>query len=113
MISSYINNLEWYQLFFPFLSDGRPLAEDMHNEFLEIYNAISFFGVVFFYSIVLIPIMNFLDKFREQAISLVLVIFIGGLTVENLLHPYTSISIAYLIAFYSVLSKKGKDSQAI
>ena len=83
----------------------------MHNEFLEVYNAISIFGVVFFYSIVLMPISKFLEIFRIQAIAIVLVIFIGGLTVENLLHPYTSIVIAYLIAFYSVLSKNRIDNK--
>jgi len=111
MISSYINNLNWYQIIFPFLTEGRSIAEDMHNEFLEVYNAISIFGVVFFYSIVLMPISKFLEIFRIQAIAIVLVIFIGGLTVENLLHPYTSIVIAYLIAFYSVLSKNRIDNK--
>ena len=106
MISGYFNELQWYQVLFPFLSDVRPLAEDLHNEFLEVFNAFSFIGLLMFYLVVIRLINSFESQFRVQAISLLLVIFVGGMTVSNLLHPYTSIIIAYCIAFYYALSLK-------
>lgn len=106
MIAGYIYELHWYQVLFPFLSEARPLAEDLHNEFLEIFNAFSVIGLLMFYFVVISFINSFKSQFRAQAISLLLIIFVGGITVSNLLHPYTSIIIAYYIAFYYVLSSK-------
>ena len=37
-------------------------------------------------------------------LSVALVIFIGGTTVENTLHPYLLIVLAYVTSFYYVLS---------
>ena len=97
---------DMYKVLFPFLSEARPLAEDLHNEFLEIFNAFSVIGLLMFYFVVISFINSFKSQFRAQAISLLLIIFVGGITVSNLLHPYTSIIIAYYIAFYYVLSSK-------
>ena len=105
MINGYFSNIYWYQIIFPFFSDSRSVSSDMHNELLEVFNATGFLGVFFYYYFILKNIVNYTDRYRMIGISIVLVIFLAGVTVENTLHPYLLIILAYVISFYNVMSR--------
>ena len=105
MYAHYLNNIQYFQVLFPFIHKTRGLS-DMHNEFLEVFNAFGILGVFLYYCIVIKKLINFNSKYYSISISIALVIFLGGTMVENTLHPYTSIILAYAIAFYTIMSNK-------
>ena len=41
---------------------------------------------------------------KMQSTSILLIIFLGGVTVENTFHPYLLVSLAYVISFYGAMS---------
>jgi len=53
MANNYLSGLVWYQVVFPYLSESRSVHADMHNEFLEIFNATGVFGIIFYYYFIL------------------------------------------------------------
>jgi len=52
-------------------------------------------------------------RYRIIGLSIAMVIFLGGTTVENTLHHYLLIALAYIISFYFVLSNIDRRSQKI
>ena len=103
----YIYDLEYYQVFFPFLSNYKVINDygiSYHNELIEIFSAFGFVGF-FYYYLILEKVNQFNEKYNNVSISIVLVIFLGGIAVENTFHPYSFIILAYLISFYKTISK--------
>ncbi|MDB0021062.1 hypothetical protein N9E74_01100 [Candidatus Pseudothioglobus singularis] len=108
LVQIYFSEVDWYDLILPFGSI-RPFDADNHNEFIEIFNASSMLGFILYYYFILKRVLSIKVKFKMQMIAILLVIFIGGITVENTLHPYMLVSLAYFISFYVAASKKIKN----
>jgi hypothetical protein len=107
-IQNYFENIEWYKFILPLSGGPRGLTSDMHNEFLEVFNAVSLLGFIAFYSLVIKKVFAINKLYKMQCTSLLLVIFIAGMTVENLLHPYLLVITSYTIAFYCYLTAYSK-----
>ena len=104
MLQNYLTKTEWYQLILPLSNEFRGVTSDMHNEFLEVFNATSLVGLLAFYYLIYKEISCFHNIYKMQSISILLIIFIGGVTVENTLHPYLLVTLAYVISFYGAMS---------
>ncbi len=103
-IKSYINGLNWIEFLFPFVYDSKGFFNDMHSQFLEIFKSLGLIGVFYFFGVIFYKLKKIGVKYPDVGISLAIVIFIGGLVVNTSMHPYLSIGIAYIIAFYYRLS---------
>ena len=101
MITNYFDNIKWYQVVLPFLHEPRSVFMDMHNEVLEIFNAVGIIGIILYYYYVIKHLINYKGYFRYLGISISLIIFMGGITVEPTLHSYTLIILAFFIALFS------------
>tara|TARA_B100001093_G_C26668045_1_gene944905 strand:- start:20 stop:1114 length:1095 start_codon:yes stop_codon:yes gene_type:complete len=101
-VSNYFSNFEWYQIFFPFLSELRSTRNDMHNELLEVFNSIGFIGLVIYYFNIFRSTMYISRVYIMPALAISLVCFLGGTMVNNTLHPYIAIILSYYISFYIV-----------
>jgi len=104
MFQNYLTKTEWYQLILPLSNEFRGVTNDMHNEFLEVFNATSLVGLLAFYYLIYKEIYCFHNIYKMQSISILLIIFIGGITVENTLHLYLLVILAYVISFYGAMS---------
>jgi len=111
MANDFLSGLVWYQVIFPYLSESRSVYADMHNEFLEVFNATGVFGIMFYYYFILKRLTAYTVNYRVVGLSIAMVIFLGGTTVENTLHPYLLIALAYMISFYFVLSNIDRKKQ--
>ena len=105
-ITYYFENIEWYSIIFPFLHKSRVMFYDMHNEFLEVFNAVGIFGLFIYYHLLLRVLRNFSQRYRLVGIAFVFSIFISGVTVGTTLHAYTLIIFSFGIAFYHHLSRQ-------
>jgi len=111
MVDDYFSNINFFQVLFPFLHDSRSFTTDMHNEVLEIFNATGLGGLFLYYYFIIQRLRVVAIEYKYVATSIVLVIFLGGVTVENTLHPYTLIILSYVTSFYYVASKyKNKEN---
>ena len=99
-IRSYIDDLNWVKFLFPFVQAPRGLFNDMHSQFLEVFNALSLIGIFYFYGVIVFKLKKIGAKYPDIAISLAIVIFIAGLVVNTTMHPYLSVCFAYIISFY-------------
>jgi hypothetical protein len=107
VIHIFFDSVSWEQLFLPYfhnIVDAGPL----HNEVLAIFNSSSIFGVAIYYYIVISNIDNYNPDYRLIGLSVLMIIFIGGVVVNTTLHFHTMIVLAYVISFYRVLSKYKK-----
>ena len=103
-ITYYFQNIEWYSIIFPFLHESRGSQFDMHNEFLEVFNAVGIIGMFIYFYLLLRVLKNFSQAYRLVGIAYVFSIFISGATVATTLHVYTLIIFSFGIAFYEHLS---------
>jgi hypothetical protein len=113
MVDGYFSTMKWFQIIFPFLKESRTIYADMHNELLEVFNATGILGIIFYYYFVLKRLANYSFRYRMVGLSITLVIFLGGTTVENTLHPYLLIVLAYVTSFYYVLSHFDRVKQKL
>jgi hypothetical protein len=107
VIHIYFDSVFWEQLFLPYFHNIVNSAP-LHNEVLAIFNSSSIFGVAIYYYIVISNIDNYSPDYRLIGLSVLMIIFIGGVVVNTTLHFYTMIVLAYVISFYRVLSKYKK-----
>ncbi|OUU51913.1 MAG: hypothetical protein CBC25_04305 [Pelagibacteraceae bacterium TMED65] len=105
-INSYFDNIKWYSIIFPFLHSSRGVHFDMHNELLEVFNAVGILGLLLFYYLYLRVLRNFSEKYRIMRLTFVFSIFISGSTLELTLHVYTLIVFSFMSAFYEYLSNQ-------
>ena len=111
MIDDYFSNISPFQVLFPFLHNSRGFASDMHNEVLEIFNATGVGGLFLYYYFIIQRLRVVAIEYKYVATSIVLVIFLGGMMVENTLHLYMLIILSYVTSFYYVASKyKNKEN---
>jgi len=105
MVGDYFSNINFFQVLFPFLHNSRVFASDMHNEVLEIFNATGVGGLFLYYYFIIQRLRVVAIEYKYVATSIVLVIFLGGMMVENTLHLYMLIILSYVTSFYYVASK--------
>ena len=92
-------------LFLPLHFDIK-IIDYLHNEVLTILSVAGFLGVFLYYRTLYKKIKIILDRNIGVAMSLSMVIIIGGVLVLPTLHPSTGILIAYLVSFYSSIGNK-------
>ena len=73
----------------------------LHNELLQIISVVGLVGVFMHYMVTYNRIKIIFKSNIGAAISIAMVIIIGGILVLPTIHPYTGILIAYLISYYS------------
>ena len=111
MVNAYFSNINFFQVLFPFLHNSRGFVSDMHNEVLEIFNATGVGGLFLYYYFIIQRLRVVAIEYKYVATSIVLVIFLGGMMVENTLHLYMLIILSYVTSFYYVASKyKNKEN---
>ena len=103
-IRSYIDGLNWVEFLFPFVQSSRGFSDDMHSQFLEVFNSLGLIGFFYFYGVIFYRLKKIGVKYPDIGISLAIVVFIGGMVGNTTMHPYLSICFAYIIAFYYRLS---------
>ncbi len=96
----------YYKLFFPFIGESRGWGDDFHNEFLEVITATGIYGLIYYYYTIIRRLLLFSKNYYCVAISIASVVFLGGLIVENTMHPYMAVFLAYFISFYYTCSRK-------
>lgn len=106
MIKAYFSTVEYYNIFLPFLSPARGIYSDMHNELLEVFYASGVVGVIIYYGSILKRLLEFHSRYYALGLAVTVVVFLGGTTVENTLHPYMMMCIAYYISFCLAVSRK-------
>ena len=100
IISVFYKAVSFSNLFIPLHSDIK-IINYLHNEVLTLLAAIGFLGVFLHYKVLYNRIKIILNRNIGVALTLSMVIIIGGALVLPTLHPFTGIIIAYLISFYS------------
>ncbi len=105
IIYSYFTNISsngFKNLIFP-LHEDVSIIEYLHNEILQILSVVGLLGVFLHYMVTYSRIKIIFMSNIGIAISISIVIVIGGVLVLPTIHSYTGILIAYLISFYSTI----------
>ena len=89
---------------FPFYLNSNLVSMGYHNQLAVTLGGAGLFGVIAWY-LFLFGKLSSIRGFVYTKISIASVIFIGGLFILPLYHPYTAIVIAYFISYYNVASK--------
>ena len=79
------------------------IIDYLHNEILTVLSVVGFVGVFMHYRVIYNRIKIILKTNIGVAISISMVIIIGGVLTLPTLHPFTGVLIAYLISFYSTI----------
>jgi hypothetical protein len=77
----------------------------LHNEFLEIYSQFGIILLIVYYYVLILIIGNIFSYSRFIALSIMFLIFIGGIIQFNSLNPYMAILITTTIGLYSIQSE--------
>lgn len=110
MINVYFANFDKlkFDFVFPIGAGAYSAFGDVHNELLEVVRAAGIYGLAIYYFIIK-KIWMFDREYYGVGVTVAAIIFMGGITVENLLHLYMAIIISYVVAFYSACSRKNND----
>jgi len=108
-VIKFFNHIELLDAILPFQLDKNMPGDFYHNESLSILSTLGLIGVIGFYLIILKKIILIKRCYPYISISIALVVFIAGIVVVPILHPYTGIVLAYIIAYYTVKSKENAE----
>ena len=105
VMDGFFHEINWYQIFFPVFKDQLSMQHGFHNEFIETINVSGIFGVFFYYFLIVKKVLAYNNSFVLVGTAIFIVVFMAGSLVENTLHPYMMIILAYFISFYYAASK--------
>ncbi len=105
-VYEFFTKLELIDFLFPLQFDDNPPANYYHNESLSILSTLGLFGTIGLYLYIFKKIIQISNFFPHIAITVSLIIFLAGIVIVPILHSYSSIVLAYVIAYYVVEARK-------
>ena len=105
LIHMFFNNLNFLDFLTPFRTSSEISSKFYHNEFVVIFSALGFAGVLLFYFVILKRIWFISKYFPHIAVSISLYSLLCGIVITVNLHPYTFIILSFFISYYYILSK--------
>jgi hypothetical protein len=105
LIHMFFNNLNFLDFLSPFRTSSEISSKFYHNEFVVIFSALGFAGVILFYFVILKRIWLISKYFPHIAVSISLYSLLCGTVITVNLHPYTFIILSFFISYYYILSK--------